>query len=357
MQMTRASRFEIPRSLRDKLLSFRRRVWCLKLLEAAAAAVIGVLVGFLLTYLLDRVIDTPRWLRASIFLASVLSCGAVPIAIDRWVWRRRRIDQLAHLLAETHPNAGDQLLGVIHLSEDESEQARSPELVEAAIGQVAANVVAQDLSNAIPHQQHRQRGLVAALLAVAALLLLVFTASAATNAWARFLAPWSDTPRYTFAAVEPLPEAMIVPHGEAFDMTISLKDSTRWRPETAHVHVAGQSTEQAPLSEGRYHFSLPGQIAPLRLGIKVGDFRGELPVEPMLRPELSSLRAEFRLPDYLRRSERIERDIRGASISAVRGSTAVLTATATRPLAEARVNGVPTSPRRRSLLNRRDRSG
>ena len=342
MQITRESRFEIPLSLRDKLLAFRRRVWCLKLLEAVAAAVIGVLVGFLLTYLLDRVIDTPRWMRAAIFLAAVLTCGAVPIAIERWVWRKRRIDQLAHLLAETHPNAGDQLLGVIHLSEDASEQARSPELVQAAIRQVAANVVAQDLSNAIPHQRHRQRGWLAAFLALAAVLLLVFTASAVTNAWARFLAPWSDTPRYTFAAVEPLPESMIVPHGEAFDLSISLKDSTRWRPETAQVRVAGRTTEQASLSGGRYHFSLPGQIAPLRVGVKVGDFRGQLPIEPMLRPELSSLRADVRLPSYLERSETVQRDIRGASTSVVRGSTAVLTATATRPLAQARVNGTPT---------------
>ena len=282
MQVNRDRSFQIPPSLHHKLLAFRRRVWCLKMLEAVAAALIGVLLGFLLIYGFDRIVDTPRWLR-----------------VGRLSWRRSCPVVRCHLLLsvgfgdvaesinsptcwlETHPNAGDQLLGVIHLSEDVSEQARSPELVAAAIRQVAANVESQDLSEAIPQQRHRQRGLVASLLAAAVVaLLLVITTSAATNAWARFLAPWSDVPRYTFAAIEPLPETMIVPHGESFDVSISLQDSSRWKPRTANVHVAGQTNQEASLIDGQYHFQLPGQIAPLRLGVKVGDYRGELEVEP-----------------------------------------------------------------------------
>lgn len=339
MQIDRDSRFEIPPALHGKLLSFRRRLWWVKLLEAIAAAVVGVLLGFLLTYVLDRLFDTPRWLRGAIFTAAVLSCAAVPIAIDRWVWRRRRIDQLAHLLAQTHPAAGDQLLGVIHLSEDATEQARSPALVQAAIRQVSESVAAQDLSQSIPHPRHRQRGFFALALASLSLMLLVLTASAATNAWARFLAPWGDTPRYTFAAVEPLPESMIVPHGEPFELTVALQESTRWMPATAGVHIAGQTTQQANVAQSHFHFSIPGQIVPLSLGVQVGDFRGNVAVEPMLRPELAQLRAEIRLPSYLQRTELVEREIRGASMTAVRGSRVVLNAGATRPLADVRVNG------------------
>ncbi len=58
MQVTRDSKLQIPESLREKLLAFRQRVWCLKMFEALAAALIGVLVGFLLTYALDRFFDT-----------------------------------------------------------------------------------------------------------------------------------------------------------------------------------------------------------------------------------------------------------------------------------------------------------
>lgn len=333
-------RFQLPTSLREKLARFRRRVWYFKLLEGLAAAAIGVLVGFLLTYAADRFFDTPRWLRGLFFVAATVACGAVPMAIERWVWRRRRIDQLADLLSETHPNAGDQLLGVIHLSEDQSEQSRSPELVAAAIRQVSASVEQQDLTDAIPRQQHRQRGAVATLLAIATVLLLIFTASAATNAWARFLTPWNQIPRYTFASLAPFPETMIVPHGEPFDLFLELKDATRWRPDRARLRTPGQREKLASLSGNGYRFEMPGQILPLSLDVKVGDFRGEIGVEPMLRPELAALRAEFRLPDYLKRAETIRRDIRGASTSIVRGSTAVFIAAATRPLSGASVNGV-----------------
>ena len=46
MQVNRNSNLEIPESLREKLLGFRRRVWILKMLEALAGATVGILIGF-----------------------------------------------------------------------------------------------------------------------------------------------------------------------------------------------------------------------------------------------------------------------------------------------------------------------
>jgi hypothetical protein len=344
MQVARDGRLQIPEELRQKLLAFRRRVWLLKMFEAVAAALIGVLLGFLLTYLLDRLFDTPPALRMLIFAGAVLTCGAIPAAIDRWVWRRRRLDQLARLLAETHPAAGDQLLGVIELASDKAEQSRSPELVQAAIRQVAEHVGRQDLRGAIPRPQHKQRGIAAAVLVTAAVLLLCFTASAATNAWARFLAPWKATERYTFAAIEPLPKRLVVPHGEPFPLSIELQASTQWQPSTARVSLAGSPPQQAPLSEESYQFRLPGQISPGTLDVRVGDFQGHAEVLPMLRPELSSLQAEIALPAYLGRSEAVTKEVRGGTLSLVKGSQATLTATASRELARATVNGQDCAP-------------
>ena len=125
-------------------------------------------------------------MRGLILCGSAVTCGLIPLAINRWIIKRRRLDQLARLLSETHPSAGDQLLGVIELSEDTSEQSRSPELVEAAIRQVAASVQEQDLSEAIPNPRHRHRSAAAGLLAMAVFALLIFTATATRNAWARF---------------------------------------------------------------------------------------------------------------------------------------------------------------------------
>ena len=120
MQVNRNSSIEIPESLKEKLLAFRRRVWVLKMVEAFAGAIIGVLIGFFLTYLLDRFFDTTSLIRGLILCGSAITCGLIPIAINRWIIKRRRLDQLARLLSETQPSAGDQLLGVIELSEDTS---------------------------------------------------------------------------------------------------------------------------------------------------------------------------------------------------------------------------------------------
>ena len=349
MQVNRESNLEIPESLKEKLLAFRRRVWTLKMLEAFAGAVIGVLIGFLLTYLLDRLFDTSSLIRGLILCASVITCGLIPRAINLWVIKRRRLDQLARLLSETQPSAGDQLLGVIELSEDTSEQSRSPELVKAAIKQVAASVQQQDLTKAIPNPRHRQRSLAAGLLAITAIALLIFTATASKNALARFLMPWGATQRYTFAGVQDLPGNLVVPHGEQFELSVSLRSDTEWSPSTASVAMDRQQPQTADLTATSYQFSLPGQIQPTNLVVKVGDFKGWVSIEPKLRPELNSIKANVRLPSYLGRTEAITKDIRGASFSVVRGSETTFLASASRDLATATVNGETAQPLKASF--------
>ncbi|MAI30289.1 MAG: hypothetical protein CMM07_01305 [Rhodopirellula sp.] len=350
MQVNRNSNLEIPVSLRDKLLVFRRRVWILKLVEAFAGATIGVLIGFLFTYLLDRFFDTSPVMRSFILGGSAITCGLIPITINRWIIKRRRLDQLALLLSETQPSAGDQLLGVIELSEDTSEQSRSPELVEAAIKQVAASVQKQDLTEAIPKPRHRQRSIAAALLGLAAIALLFFTATATKNAWARFLIPWGSTPRYTFAGVQSLPENLVVPHGEQFDLSVALRPDTEWSPSVASVAIARQPPTTAGLNSTAYHFTLPGQLQPTDLFVKVGDFKGQVSIEPKLRPELNSIQANVQLPSYLGRKEAITKAIRGASFSVVKGSEATFLAKASRDLATASVNGKRAQPADASFL-------
>lgn len=368
MQITSSSRLEIPKSLRRKLLAFRRRVWTVKLIEAVAGGVIGVFVGYLLTYGLDRLFETPQAVRWLLFLAAILTCGLIPLAIDRWIWRRRRLDQLARLLSHKHPSVGDQLLGIIELAESDAEQARSPELVEAAIRQVTATAEQRDFNNAVPEPKHRRRTWTAALLGGAALVLLLVTSAAARNAWARFLAPWSETPRYTFAHVEPLPETVVVAHGEPFSLTVALAESTEWTPSQAEVRLPGQPPVPASLEQesgarsqesvksrptthdprptastkaGAYRFQLPGLLETTSVRVKVGDFTGRMRIEPMLRPELTGLAAEIELPAYLQRTEPIRKDVRGGTLTAVEGSRATFTATIARDLSTATVDGQP----------------
>ena len=65
-------------------------------MEAVAAGVIGLLVSFLLVYVLDRFWQTPGWLRLAILIAGVsLFTVFAPYWLHRWVWKQRRESQLA----------------------------------------------------------------------------------------------------------------------------------------------------------------------------------------------------------------------------------------------------------------------
>src|SRR5438067_845225 len=249
-------RLEIPESLQTQMYAFRRRVWAIKLIEAGCGAALGVLVAYLVTFLLDRIWDTPAGVRTSIFVSALVGCALVPLALHRWIWRQRRLEQLARLLSRTHPSIGDQLLGIIELVHDEEEQARSLALCEAAVGHVAEQARSRDFDDAVPNPKHRRRAALAIGAAVIGVGVLVLYPAAAANAWARFLMPWRDTPRYTFAMVEDLPDKLVVAHGEPFALAVKLAEQTVSRPNQAEARVGAQPPVLARLLEGRYDFEL-----------------------------------------------------------------------------------------------------
>lgn len=334
---------QLPETLETQLLEFRRRVWSIKLTEAGCAAVFGVLVAFLALFTLDRLYDTPASVRLALFAAALCGCAIVPLALHRWVWCNRRLEQLARLLSRKLPHLGDQLLGVIELVQSDLEQARSRALCEAAIVQVAEDARKRDFLGAVPNPRHRLWAGLAAVPVVISLALAAVFPAAAMNAWSRFLAPWKNTPRYTFANVEPLPERIVVAHGEPFTLTLRLAANSASQP-TQGIAQLGERSVAASLREARYDFELPPQIDPGPLDVRIGDWRGRVQIEPKLRPELTSVVADISLPAYLGRPQPQKKDVRGGAISLVKGSQARFTAIAGRALASAQVDGKPRSP-------------
>lgn len=334
----------LPESLESQLHAFRRLVRQIKLAEAFLGAIFGVMAAFLLLFAVDRLFETPDVARYVLFGACVLACAIIPVAMHRWIWKQRTLEQLARLLARRYPHFGDELLGIIELAHNDSEQARSRVLVQAAIEQVSRDAGRRDLSDAVPNPRHKLwAGLVAAPL-VAVVALAVLFPEAATNAWTRLLAPWSDAERYTFTQVEALPERLVVPHGEPFEVALRLSEQTVSRPEEAAVRWENQPPVAAPLADDKYNFELPPQLEPGTLHVRVGDARKHLPVEPRLRPELTAIVADYSLPKYLGREKPVHKDVRGGVISLVKGSDVKFTATATRALATATVDGQPQTP-------------
>jgi len=337
-------RLQIPESLRAQLGDFRRRVRAVKLAEAGSAAAFVVALAFLALFAIDRAVDTPALGRVALFTAASLGLAMVPIAAYRWVWGSRTPEQLARILGITQPRVGDHLLGVLELAHSKSEQKRSLRLCEAAIAQVAEDARGRDFRAAVPNPRHRTWGLAAAVpLAVVAGLFAAVPA-AATNAWARLVAPWGSTPRYTFAAVAPLPDRLIVPHGEPFTLEARLAAGTAWRPAAGSARLGGLKPVAAKLRAGRYEFALPTLIADGWLDVRIGDARHRIHIEPTLRPELTAAVADVTLPAYLGRPAPQRKDVRGGAVALVKGSKARVAATASRELASAKVDGSPRTP-------------
>ena len=94
----------------------------------------------------------------------------------------------------------------------------------------------------------------------------------------------------------------------------------------------------AALQDGHYQFELPAQIAEGRLQVSIGDAGQVVRIEPMLRPELTSIVAEATLPAYLGQPNPLTKDVRGGGVALVKGSRARFAATASRELSAASVD-------------------
>jgi hypothetical protein len=326
----------IPESLRLQLADFRRHLWRVKIVEAVAAGMIGLLVSFLLVYGLDRVWQTPGWVRLLILVGGVsLFAGFAPYWLHRWIWKQRRETQLARLIAKRYPGLGDRLLGVIELQHQEgSADSLSPRLREAAMEAVAVETGRRKLAEAMPPQKHRKWTLAAMALSAAAAVAFTLTPRAGINALERWLMPLSDTERYTFTKLDNPPVRMAVAFGEAFDVTLRLAKTSEQRPATASGRYGLQPVRTAGLEKDSYRFTFPGQQDPGTVVFKIGDLRHELRVEPVMRPSTEQVRAVVTPPDYLGISERTL-DLNSGVVSAVEGSKVRIDLEMSRPLASA----------------------
>jgi hypothetical protein len=340
----RSGGLALPDGLQRQLQAFRRTVWTIKAIEAVCGAVFGVLVAWLLLFLLDRLYDTSAAVRWALFAVAVASCAAIPVAFHRWIWSHRGLDSLARLIARRFPSLGDQLLGVVEIVRNRSEQERSRSLCEAAIRQVAESAGRCDLREAVPRPRHRLWAWLAAVPLAVAVTLPLLVPAAAVNTWARFLSPWRLVERFTFTRVDRLPETLVIPHGEQTTVGVGLHADSRWRPARARAWIGGGAAVTADRDGDRYTLKLPPQVAETPLRLAVGDARQRVTIVPTFRPEIASIAASVQLPAYLGREAPVVKDARGGVLAVVKGSSAVVTAKANRELSAATVDGAIVVP-------------
>ena len=332
----------LPPRTKAALEQYQKRVWAIKLAEGVLAAIFGILVSYIIVFCSDRIFDTPTLLRALILVIGMVGMVfLLPMKSYNWVWKHRQLDGVARLLQQKFPRFGNHVLGIVELARSREDQLSSPRLVEAAMRQVDAEIARHNLADAVPNPRHRRWAWAAALSLVLVVGVSVAIPATSWNTFARWLTPWRNVERYTFAQLEGESELRVVPYAEPFDVEARLKDNSPWKPESAEARYADQVPVVATLDDATYRFQLPPQTRDGRLKLQIGDARRSIPIEPKLRPALTQLIAKAELPVYLQRSEPLIEDVRGGTLSLLKGSTAVLEATATRELAEATLNNRP----------------
>lgn len=329
----------LPPVLEAKLAAFRRRVWIVKLAEGVLAAVFGLALSYVIVFVLDRFMETPAWLRGVLMLAGAAVLGlGLPFKWHRWVWQQRRLEDAARLLRRTFPRLGDQLLGIVELTKMEL-LGHSERLVQAAMNQAAEQVKDVSFDNAVPEDKHRRWAWIAGSVGAVALAAFAVVPGAAWNALARWITPWREVERYTFAKVETLPKHLVVPYAEPVDVKATLAKNTEWSPESGRVQVKDQPALKSKLDSGNYDFKLPPQKKDAPMSVSIGDVRKSIELIPTQRPELKTLQAKLTLPDYLQYKTEPVIEARSGMVSVLTGAKTSFVLTASRALAKATMDG------------------
>ncbi|MCP4783442.1 MAG: hypothetical protein GY903_16800 [Fuerstiella sp.] len=335
-----SSSIRIPEATRRRLDEFRRQVRKVKIAEGVLGGLFGLTLSYVAVFVLDRFVDTPGLVRIAILAVGCLGFAVFfPLKCHRWVWGTRRMEQVATLLKHRFPALGDQLLSVVELSREDSNLGTSETLARAAVEHVDAAVRDRDFSDAVPQQRHKTWAAIAAGPVLLMILAMATVPAAGWNALQRWLMPWQDVDRYTFAQVEELPPQIVVPHGEEFPFIAQLSPDTQWTPGGGSVHFNEQSPVDTELNGDRYEFRIPPQMETGTLQVRIGDIRESVDVHVATRPELNSMTASITLPDYLQYSRDLLVDARSGVVSLLKGSVADFSADISRDLQSATVRG------------------
>ena len=331
----------LPQSLDGQLRSFRNRLRIVKLVEVVLAAIAGLMFAYLFVFIVERWVAIPSLIRTVVLIAGTIGFSiALPLALRKWYWNTRRLEQVARILRIAFPVLGDEILSVIEMADSQTGQGASPRLIAAATEQTSSRVAKKNLSTAAPAGSAQRRGLIAFALSAAAIALLVMVPAAAGNSWLRLLNPWTDVPRYTFAKLGKLPDELVVPYGESFQLAVPLAEESQWKPDSANAKI-GRKNVSAPLKGGAYQFSMPAQTNQAKVNVKVGDDGRSLDVLPMTRPELTNITSKTLLPEYLQYPEPIEQTTTSRRFNALVGSQIEFDFFANREIAEATLDGQP----------------
>jgi len=328
----------LPDSLRAQFAALERALWRTETAQAVFGALAAMGASYALVFLCDRIGDTPKTLRTTLLLAGLAGAAWFVMRWCRhWVWQRRDLRALSNVVQHGHRRLGDRLLGIVELAEEQqAPKNMSLALCRAAIRQVSAEATKFDFSAVVDGRPARIATLALAAIFVPVVFAFAVAPAAGWNALQRWAAPVAGIPRYTFVALESIPPKLVVPLGEPFELVTKVNYRSFWKPASASGRFEVQSKISAPVKDGTFRLTIPGQTQDGVLRVRLGDATHAIAVKPLHRPALKQLTANVTLPDYLQYPP-TNQIVQNAALPVLEGSRVALAGTATRPLASAEV--------------------
>lgn len=324
---------QLPPKLTEKFGQLERALWTKETTAAILGAALVVFGAWAFVFAVDRFHDTPEQVRTGALIVMLLGVlASLVIWLRHWRWDRRGGQAFARLIQHRHHRLGDRLLGAVELADGEANADRmSPALRRAAIAQVADSSADFDFTTVVDNATTRRLLAASVLAGIVTIATWALAPAASFNALARLVAPFVDTPRFTFVRIADLPEEMIVRHGVEFAVRGQIEYRGFWKPTTATVRFEQQPASTARVDGETLAIPVAGQNVSGTLHIKLGDAEATVAIRPTYPPAINKLTARVDYPDYLHQA-RTNRPFTSPTLTVLEGSRVKLVAEASREL-------------------------
>jgi hypothetical protein len=329
----------LPERLKSQFSKLKARLWRVELALGAAWGIFAVLVSFLTAFVLDRWQDTPSLIRGGLLLGAL---AAICLSGGWWCWRwiiaERNLRDYSRLVQRQYRILGDRLLGIVELTEDNSEDTSySEELYQAAVQQVDLDARGCDFTAAVSTRLLTRLGIGSGILILITFILLAILPGAFSNTLSRWINPGGGTPRYTLVTIQPDTNEHLAIRGESFVLEADVNYLSFWKPNKVTVQLDSGYQVLGEVQDNRISLEIPGQFKETSMQMSVGDGSAESKIKPMQRPTLVSLSASIQMPAYLNLPD-TSVDIESGGLDILKGSEVQFTGSINRSLNEIVMN-------------------
>jgi hypothetical protein len=318
-----------------------RTLWLgLALTRNLAWGLAFLLTSGLFAYHLDRWLVLSPAIRFAWGLGTLLAALLIAAGWGWWSVRHRPDDHaIALRLERRHPHLRERLLSAVELARlPEAERERySPGLLLALQREAEAAAGDLDFRRAVSPREALPALVTCGVLAVVALVHGVLAPAAVAAWWGRMTHPGADIPVYRDTRVRIAPRQALLLRGGDLTVTVGTEGKPVDRAQL-HFRVGGGSWTKVALREPFRH-RLQGLADTAEYYATAGDGQSDRGIARVVDPPaVVGLRLRYRYPEYMARPAQEVTGVSGI-LSVPLGTHVELTATASKPLASAVMDG------------------